>query len=378
MPAATPISPTKISVNIPGKPPHDIIVGADILEELPKHISRLSLSRAVLLISSPTIYDLYGPKVSTVLTDAGFDPVKFALFDDGEEYKTLESWQSILEVANEIEEKGQVRLLFVCLGGGVVMDVGAFAAACYGRGRNYIHIPTTLLGHVDCGIGGKCAVNFTIGSGQGKNLIGVFHQPRLVLADMKLLKTLPPDGVRSGLAEIIKYGMILDPTLFEYVELDLQDILACSMATLEPVVEKCLRLKVGVVEQDERDELGIRAQLNFGHTIGHALETATGYNDYSHGEAISIGMVCACEIAEKLGMIDSSLTRRLETLLRRANLPTKMRAQADAVLDAMKHDKKFKGGINQFVLPTALGKVTMVEAVDAAIIREVVQGRIEH
>lgn len=372
--ARTPI--TKIPVRIPGKPEHDIVVGTDILQELPKHLTNLKLSRSTLIISSPTINDLYGAKVAKVLVEAGFDPVKFALFPDGEKHKTIESWQSILKAANEIEEQSETRLLFINLGGGVVGDVGAFAAACYGRGRDYIQIPTTLLGHVDCGIGGKCAINFTFGVGEAKNLIGVFHQPRLVLVDLKFLKTLPPYEIRSGLAEIIKYGMIADPALLAYVEANLEKILACDVSALEPVIEKCLKLKVRVVEKDERDVLGIRAQLNFGHTIGHALETATKYSAYSHGEAISVGMLCACEIAEKLKMIDSSVTRRLEVLLERAGLPIKMTARADGVLEAMKHDKKFKAGVNQFVLPTAIGRVVIKEGVPAPIIRSVVEGRI--
>jgi 3-dehydroquinate synthase len=376
VPTSSPPPVTTIPVQIPGRPEHDIILGTDILSELPKHITRLKLSRSALIISSPVISELYGAKVAKVLTDAGFDPVRFALFRDGEEHKTIESWQSLLVAANEIEEQSETRLLFINLGGGVVGDVGAFAAACYGRGRDYIQIPTTLLGHVDCGIGGKCAINFTFGVGEAKNLIGVFHQPRLVLVDLKFLKTLPPYEIRSGLAEIIKYGMIADPSLFAYVEAKLADILTCNLAVLEPVIEKCLKLKVDVVERDERDSLGIRAHLNFGHTIGHALETATNYGTYSHGEAISIGMLCACEIAERLGKIDSSVTRRLEALLERAGLPTKMSAKADAVLESMKHDKKFKAGVNLFILPTAIGKVTLEEGIDPAIIRSVVEGRI--
>ncbi len=323
VPDSSPTPVKTIPVRIPGKPEHDIVVGTDILGELPKRITSLKLSRSVLIITNPTINELYGTKVAQVLTDAGFDPVRFAMFPDGEEYKTIESWQSLLVAANEIEEQSETRLLFINLGGGVVGDVGAFAAACYGRGRDYVQIPTTLLGHVDCGMGGKCAINFTFGIGEAKNLIGVFHQPRLVLVDMKFLKTLPPREIRSGLAEIIKYGMIADAALFAFVEDKLSDILACHSATLEPVIEKCLRLKVDVVEKDERDVLGIRAHLNFGHTIGHALETATEYKVYTHGEAISVGMLCACEIAERLGKLDSSVTQRLETLLSKPDCPLK-------------------------------------------------------
>jgi 3-dehydroquinate synthase len=378
VPTSSPPPLKTIHVRIPGRTEHDIIVGTDILRELPKRITKLKLSRSALIISNPTIIDDYGygADVANVLRDDGFDIVKFATFPDGEEYKTLQSWQDLLIAANKIEEQSETRLLFINLGGGVVGDVGAFAAACYGRGRDYIQIPTTLLGHVDCGIGGKCAINFTFGEGEAKNLIGVFYQPRLVLVDLKFLKTLPAYEVRSGLAEIIKYGMIADPKLFAYVETNLDDILACKLAVLEPVVEKCLKLKVDVVQRDEMDKLGIRAHLNFGHTIGHALETATNYRLYSHGEAISVGMLCACEIAEKFEMIDPSVTKRLEALLKRAELPTRMSAQADVVLDAMKHDKKFKAGVNEFVLPTALGNVTIKKAIPIDIIRSVVEGRI--
>ncbi len=362
-----------ITVNIPGKGiPHDIVVGRDILGELRGYMDSLGLSRDALIISSPNVHDLYGAKVDAALKAAGCNTVQYVLFDDGEENKTLPTWQYLLEVINKFEDLRESRMLIVNLGGGVVGDVGAFAAACYERGRDYIQIPTTLLAQVDCGIGGKCGVNFKA----AKNLIGQFHQPRLVLADLNFLKTVPKRELRSGLAEVIKYGVILEPGVLDYVDAHLTGILDGDLDAMEYLANKCFRLKVDVVQQDERDQKDIRAKLNFGHTVGHALEAATDYIEYTHGEAISVGMICACEIAERMQIVSTQVRHRLESLFIRVGLPTTMSANADRIMASMAHDKKFAKGVNKFILPTAVGKVEVVTGIDMNLVRKVVEGRI--
>ena len=362
---------TTIPVCIPGKEPHDIVVGNGLLGRFREFIEPLALSRDALIISSPRVFDLYGEKVTNALKAAGCELVVHQLFPDDEENKSVATWESLLESVHLIESTADVgRLLIVNLGGGVVGDVGAFVAACYGRGRDYIQLPTTFLGQVDCGIGGKCGVNF-----KAKNLIGVFYQPKLVIADLEFLKSLPMREMRSGLAEVIKYGAALDAGLFEYVEANLQSILSYDLDVLEEIVNRCFRIKVSIVEKDERDVLGIRALLNFGHTIGHAIEAATNYVVYTHGEAISIGMICACEIAEVLGMTDSELRKRLEVLLSGAGLPTSMAVDVDQVMKAMQSDKKFVGKQTRFVLPSVLGRAELIKDVDLDVVRNVVANR---
>ncbi len=362
---------TTIRVAIPGKPAHDILVGTDILAELPKRITSLELSKDVLIISSPNIYGLYGDLLCVMLREGGCDRIEHALFPDGEEHKNLESYQQLLGRVRETEEEFGYKLLILNLGGGVVGDVGGFVAATYDRGRDYIQLPTTLLGDVDCGIGGKTGVNFL-----GKNLIGAFHQPQLVLADLSFLKTLPLREIRSGLAEVIKYGVILDADLFAYVETHADSALALDAEVITRIVRRSFELKARTVEQDERDNRGIRAKLNFGHTVGHALEAATNYVKYTHGEAIAIGMLCACEIAERLGMFAAAQTQRVEALCQAVGLPTHFEgASIDDIMRYMQHDKKFVGRKNRFVLPRTIGDVVLRTEIDKTLIRWVLKGR---
>ena len=362
---------TTITVQIPGKRAHDIVVGVDILDELPRRIVTLGLARGVLIISSPTIYGLYGERVRAVLEVGGCEPVFHVLFPDGEEHKNLATFQRLCEEVHHVEDRGGTKVLIVNLGGGVVGDVGGFVAATYERGRDYIQLPTTLLGDVDCGIGGKTGINHL-----GKNLIGAFHQPRLVLAELSFLRSLPPREVRCGLSEVIKYGVALDAELFAFVQAHVREAVALELPVIRPLVNRSFELKARTVEQDERDTLGIRAKLNFGHTVGHALEAATRYAAYAHGEAVAIGMVCACEIAERLGLFTQALTARVEALCADVGLPTYMAgADVDEIMRVMRHDKKFIGGKNRFVLPIAIGESVLKTEIDEALIRSVIRGR---
>lgn len=366
--------PSKIiPVKIPGKQPHDIIVGCDILGDLPACIESLGLSRNVFIISSPTIFGLHGERMRALFNRDGWS-VDVATFPDGEENKTVQAWYKLSGDVASAETTREAKVLVLNLGGGVVGDVGAFVAACYDRGRDYVQVPTTLLGDVDCGIGGKCGVNHA----SGKNKIGQFHQPRLVLAELSFLRTLPRREIQSGLAEVIKYGVSLDAKLFDALEELVPRIIGMDMSAVEQAVIRCFELKTGIVVQDERDTLGIRAKLNFGHTVGHALEAATNYARYRHGEAIAIGMVCACDIAVRLKMIPLEMTSRVEALCKQAGLPTFVSSgvSVDSIMSFMRHDKKFVGGVkNKFVLPTAIGATTLVPNIDEGLIRDVLRIR---
>jgi 3-dehydroquinate synthase len=251
--------------------------------------------------------------------------------------------------------------VIVALGGGVVGDLAGFIAATYVRGLAFIQIPTTLLAQVDSSVGGKVGINLPA----AKNIVGNFWQPAAVLIDLNVLSTLPDREFRSGLAEVVKYGVILDADFFAWLEQNADAIIARDPAAMEHIVAQSCRLKARVVEQDEREETGQRAVLNYGHTFCHAIETVTGYGHYLHGEAVAIGMVCASTLAESIGRIDAAITTRQRILLQRLGLPTEAQGlDPEALLAAMQHDKKAEHGHLRFVLPARLGHVELVSNVD--------------
>jgi 3-dehydroquinate synthase len=261
----------------------------------------------------------------------------------------------------------------VAVGGGVVGDLAGFAAATYNRGLPLVMVPTTLLAMVDSAVGGKTGVNHP----RGKNLIGAFHQPAGVWVGTAHLDTLPDREFRSGLAEVAKYGVILDADFFAWQEAHAAAVLARDPAALVHVVERSCRLKADVVEKDEREETGLRAVLNYGHTFAHAFETVGGYGAWLHGEAVAAGMCCAGRLAEKLGMIGPDVTRRQVELLAAFGLPTAPRPgwATDDLLAVMRRDKKAAAGKLRFVLPERLGSVTLVGDVPEALVRDVLEGR---
>jgi 3-dehydroquinate synthase len=248
-----------------------------------------------------------------------------------------------------------------------VGDLAGFAAATYLRGIPFIQVPTTLLAQVDSSIGGKTAVNHP----RGKNLIGAFYQPRMVLIDVDTLATLPPRDLRSGLGEIVKYGVIASPTLFERLEARASDVLASETTLLTGIIEECCQIKADVVSADEH-EGGIRAILNFGHTFGHAIEAATGFSTYTHGEAVAIGMVWATELSRRMGVCGSDLPGRIQALLHALELPTRLNGPVTGLREAMRLDKKAIGGRLRFILVEALGKVSLRDDVPADLVEDIV------
>ncbi len=283
--------------------------------------------------------------------------------------------QKTLAVAAELYDRlldlpADRKTLIVAVGGGVIGDLAGFVAATYARGLPLLMVPTTLLAMVDSSVGGKVAVNHP----RAKNMIGVFHQPVGVWIETATLDTLPDREYRSGLAEVVKYGVILDASFFAYLEANVAAILRRDPATLERVVVRCCELKAEIVAKDEREDTGLRAVLNYGHTFAHAFETAGGYGAWLHGEAVSAGMICASRLAERRGLVSAELTERQIGLFEAFSLPVKPQAwDIDALLATMRTDKKAEAGSLRFILPTRLGEVRLFSDVPDEDVRAVLR-----
>ncbi|HAG83796.1 MAG TPA: 3-dehydroquinate synthase [Cyanobacteria bacterium UBA12227] len=348
---------------------YDIAIAPGGLDDLGVWMSRLKLGKKVLVVSNPAIFRRYGESAIAGLKLVGYD-VSSCTLPPGERYKTLNSLQKIYDAA--LKHPLERSSTMVALGGGVIGDMTGFAAATWLRGINVVQVPTSLLAMVDASIGGKTGVNHP----QGKNLIGAFHQPRFVLIDPQVLKTLPPREFRAGMAEVIKYGIIWDAELFAKLEeaKRLDQMRYVNEELLSLILSCSCQAKADVVSQDEK-EAGLRAILNYGHTIGHAVESLTGYKVFNHGEAVAIGMVAAGEIAVKLQMWQSDEAKRQNALIEKTGLPTKLPGglDIDAILDTLQTDKKVKEGKVRFVLPTKIGVVTITDQVPSDVIRHVLQ-----
>ncbi len=358
-----------IEVNLE-KLSYDIAIAPGSLEKLGELITPLQLGEKVLIVSNPEIFQHYGQQAITALENAGFE-VACSTLPPGEQYKTLDTLQTLYDIA--LEHRLERSSTMIALGGGIIGDMTGFAAATWLRGIHVIQIPTTLLAMVDASIGGKTGVNHP----HGKNLIGAFHQPRKVIIDPVVLKTLPEREFRAGMAEVIKYGVIWDGELFSDLEqaerLDQMECIEASL--LQKIIQRSCQSKAEVVSKDEK-ELGLRAILNYGHTIGHAVESLTGYTTVLHGEAVGIGMVAASRIAVKLGLWDEDCDRRQLGLIQKAGLPTTLPTgiNIDEILASLQTDKKVKNKKVRFILPTAIGVVTITDQVPSEVIREVLQG----
>jgi 3-dehydroquinate synthase len=290
----------------------------------------------------------------------------------GEESKSLANASALYDRLTQMKADRQT--LVVAVGGGVVGDLAGFVAATYARGIPLLQVPTSLLAQVDSSVGGKVAVNHHGRDGRiTKNMIGAFHQPVGVFIDTDALATLPAVEFRAGLAEVVKYGVIQDAEFFGYIEQHAGEILALDAAVLRHIVARSCRLKADIIEQDERETTERRSVLNFGHTVAHAIESVS--REFRHGEAVAMGMVATCRLAQRLGRIDHTLTERLVRLLDRCGLPTALPdGSVEAMVDAMQRDKKSQAGQIRFVLPTRLGEVGLPEPVDVELVRDVLAG----
>ncbi len=332
---------------------YPLLVGAGILSRIGELLKSQIQPTKVLIVSDTIVKDRYVPAVSDSLKDTGFDVILVDV-PAGEVSKSLEQLSKILDcsIDNQLDRGSTL----IAVGGGVVGDLVGFAAAVYMRGIPYVQIPTTLQAQVDASVGGKTAINHP----KGKNLIGAFHQPKLVLIDVDTLKTLPQRDIRSGLIEVIKMGVIRDEPLFEMVEENLDKILNLEAETLIDMIARACANKADIVAKDEK-ESRLRMVLNYGHTFGHALEALTNYKVFRHGEAVSIGMNCAARLAVNLGMFSKTDWSRQRTLLERAKLPLTFPPEHSPkeICNAMYHDKKTVGGKLRLILPTRIGEVVI-------------------
>lgn len=292
--------------------------------------------------------------------------IDMLVIEPGEPAKSIETaaalWERLLQLGTDRQS------VVVAVGGGVVGDLAGFVAATFARGLRFVQVPTTLLAQVDSSVGGKVGINLP----EAKNMVGAFHQPLGVLVDTTTLETLARREYLAGLGEVIKYGVILDAELFVYLESHVAELLARNHEALGHVIARCCRLKGDVVQQDEREESGLRAVLNYGHTFAHAFEALTGYGTLLHGEAVAMGMICASRLAERLGRVDARFTARQCELLAALGLPIEPPPlEPDQVLRVMSHDKKVEHGHLRFVLPTRMGHCELVEAVNPDDVRGV-------
>jgi 3-dehydroquinate synthase len=329
-----------------GQSRYPILIGSGLLanrELLDAHIP----GRDVLIVSNTTVARLYLAKLTGSLASKR---AAECLLPDGEQHKTLQAaaWVFDALVGKKMNRDATV----LALGGGVVGDIAGFAAACYQRGIGYVQMPTTLLAQVDSSVGGKTGVNHS----GGKNLIGAFYQPLCVIADTDTLATLPDRELRAGLAEVIKYGCVWDPLLFDWLDNNMAKLLARDVDALTYTIARSCEIKATVVAKDEREQ-NLRAILNFGHTFGHAIEAATAYETYLHGEAVGLGMLIAASLSHRLGLIDGAIMERVRDILGKAGLPTEApRVGAARVLELMQMDKKVLAGTIRLVLLEKLGR----------------------
>ena len=353
-------------VNVPlGTRSYEIKIGPALLRDLGRHCADLKLGNRCAVISDRNVAPRFAKAVQASLKKAGFESVLITVpaGETAKSVKVVEQCYNAL-AKHRLERKSFI----VALGGGVVGDLAGFVAATYLRGVAFVQVPTTLLAQVDSSVGGKVGVNLK----SGKNLVGSFHQPRLVLCDIDTLRTLPVREFRAGLAEVIKYGIIYDAALFERLERDLSKLLKREPETLVGVIARCCEIKADVVSQDET-ESGLRAILNFGHTIGHAIENISGYGKYLHGEAISIGQVAAARISAATMGLDAEETERIKNIFNKAGLPTQIRlnvAQRKKLFAAMRLDKKVSGGEIKFVLAKRIGEVIWGQNVPQQLVDE--------
>jgi shikimate kinase / 3-dehydroquinate synthase len=340
-----------------------IFVGEGLLADLGAICVQVGVSGRAFVVTDEVVGGLFAEQASASLTDCGFAPQVFAI-PSGEEHKTLATVETVYDWL--LEHRVERSDFVVCLGGGVVTDLGGFAASTCLRGLKFVHVPTTLLAMADAAVGGKTGVDHRL----GKNMIGAFVQPAAVIVDTAVLKTLPERQARAGMAELIKHGFILDAALTEDLERaggDLESFLSPEL------IARSVAIKAAVVSEDER-ESGTRELLNYGHTIGHAIETVTGYGRYQHGEAVAIGMRAAGLIAKAVGMLDAGGFERQQALLKAAGLPDSAPGlDVDALIEASRGDKKVRGGQARWVLLDTIGHAVVVDDVPDEIVRDAVK-----
>jgi len=354
-----------------GEKSYPIFIGSNILNTLGDEMKKLKLKGKVLVMTNPQVERHYGKIVQASLEKKGYE-VRMMPIPSGEEFKNIEMIKKIYDtlISCNYERSSTI----VALGGGVIGDIAGYAAGTYQRGINFVQVPTSLLAQVDSAVGGKTGINHD----QGKNMIGVFYQPRLVLADVATLKTLPEKEVKSGLAEVIKYGMIKDAKFYKYLHKKLKNCFSEDQGLLDDnealieIVTRCCEIKSDIVEEDEKEH-GIRAILNFGHTVGHAIETLTNYKKYTHGEAVALGMITATDFSVQKEYIAEEELEKLVELLKEVRLKTNIDFPVEwrKMIELIRHDKKVAGGNIRFILLKKIGRAVVEELKETAALEEV-------
>jgi 3-dehydroquinate synthase len=371
--------PILVEVSL-GERAYDIVIGRDLLQSLGSRVAALRPGARVAIVTDRNVAKYWLEKTEAALAQAGLAAATIVV-DEGEGSKTYAGLQQVSEalIAAKIERND----LVIALGGGVVGDLAGFAASILRRGVDFVQVPTTLLAQVDSSVGGKTGIN----SPQGKNLVGAFHQPVLVVADTAVLDTLPPRQFRAGYAEVAKYGALGDEAFFAWLEANHAEVFRGGAAREHAIATSC-RAKAAIVARDER-ETGDRALLNLGHTFGHALEAATGFSDrLFHGEGVAVGMVLAAQFSAELGMIAASGAARIERHLAEVGLPTHLQdiagfaqeglGDADTLIALMAQDKKVKRGRLTFILLEAIGRAVIARDVEPALVRDFLKAKLAH
>lgn len=343
---------------------YDILIGPGLLQYIPDYLASLGFTGKVVIITNPVLRDLYGNSLKDKLAAVGFNPALLEV-PEGEENKSLEQAGKLYTGLSSFQAERTTPVL--ALGGGVIGDLAGFVAATYMRGMPLVQVPTTLLSQVDSSIGGKTAVNY----GKLKNTIGAFYQPKLVAADISTLKTLPEDEFVNGLAEIIKYGIIRDEGLFRLLESAGRKEQK-EEAFLEEIIFRCASIKAAVVGEDEKDT-GLRNILNFGHTVGHAIETVSDFR-VGHGKAVAAGMIAAGRVSQKMGLLPPSELNRIESIIVKNGLPVNFQGlDVQKIMLAIKHDKKRIGGQIRMVLARNIGDVLINDKVSPVLVQQVLE-----
>jgi len=353
----------RLSIDL-GDRSYDILIGRGLRKRVGEFLKAVFDPSQVVVITHPSINILYGEEVAENFVAQGWT-TDIIEVPEGESFKNLGQVEKLYD--HLLELKCDRKSVLVALGGGVIGDLVGFVAATYQRGIPFIQMPTTLLSQVDSSVGGKTAVNHP----KGKNMIGAFYQPRLVVTDLETLRTLPSKEYRAGLAEIVKYGVIADARLFKFLETHYKEILNLDHECLSHIIETSCAIKAGVVEKDER-ESHYRMILNFGHTLGHAIESLTDYSRFIHGEAVAMGMVRAAKLSHSMGKCSEEVPRRLEALLKKLDLPVEMpELDSSAVIESLYHDKKTMDHKIRFILVKEIGSIEIVDQMPEAEILKV-------
>ena len=366
MPASPQPRPAQVTISLADRS-YPILIGPGLLGN-PATYQDLPPAPTALIVSNTTVAPLYAEQLQAAL-ESRYAKVLLLTLPDGEVYK---DWPTLQLVFDALLAHGCDRkTVLFALGGGVVGDMTGFAAASYMRGVPFVQVPTSLLAQVDSSVGGKTAINHPL----GKNMIGAFYQPQMVVCDLDVLQTLPRRELSAGLAEIIKYGPIADMAFFSWIENSLPDLLDSQPDALAHAIQRSCEIKASVVEQDEREQ-GVRAILNFGHTFGHAIESGLGYGNWLHGEGVACGMVMAAHLSQRLGLVDAAFVKRLTQLIERAGLPVKgpvldAKDNAGRYLELMRVDKKSEAGGIRFVVVGPAGSAS-VRAAPEALVRDVI------